>query len=84
MDPSSALSVALGRLDYDSIWHVHTHRIYMQSMSGILSRIIHQHEISSRLSPRVHQKVGLGTENETDKKNFFTVKAALGTGILRR
>ena len=28
MDPSSALSVALGRLDSDSIWHVHMRRIY--------------------------------------------------------
>ena len=27
LDPSSALSVALGRLDSDSIWHVHMRRI---------------------------------------------------------
>ena len=28
LDPSSALSAALGRLDSDSIWHVHMRRIY--------------------------------------------------------
>ena len=28
LDPSSALSVALGRFDFDSIWYVHMHRIF--------------------------------------------------------
>ena len=32
LDPSSALSVALDRLDSDSIWHVHMRRIWSGSL----------------------------------------------------
>ena len=64
LDPSSGFSVALGRLNSDSIWDVHVttcveyivwfeHRVY---------------QISSRLSPHVHQKVGRGTENKAYMK----------------
>ena len=33
LDPSLSLSAALGRLDSDSIWHIHVRRIY-----GLLTR----------------------------------------------